>query len=623
MLLKMNCMNAFLRKKICNDLVCFSLLIIVALSFHSCFDSDNINEGAYYTFTGETVASYLEANPDYYSEFAAVLDTTEVMNLLSTYGTFTVFAPTNDAMKAYYADSAKSSWRDFDLEVLKEMVYYQIIDSKIYTTNEFPQGRLDDKNMMARFVDVSFENLAASGHILVNSTAEIVLEDQEVHNGIVHGINKVLVPSNYLLPECIRDNSRMSIFAEALYLTGMSDSMLLVKDDSYKQPVNFTNASGATVRTPEDRLYGYTALVETDSIYHLNGIDNLDDLIAYAANVYDKVYPEDAGITDYTDRRNSLNRFVSYHIFDHIRYYNEFTYSSAVVTGSPIVDYIQPMAPYTLLETRYLNNKNVFNVKSDGSYVSMLGSGSSEYSLACVNGIYHAIDGMLVYDDEVINDVLNKRLRIDIYATLPEMMNINYRNKIDCYYPSGFFKNLVFNDDESKVNATIPHSGGVQYQGCMFYIYGWYDVTHYLPPIPEGTWEFRIGIKTRAGNIVQIYVDGMPNGIPLDMSKNAYHADIGWIADADTEDEGYSNDKDLRNRGWMKAPNCFQMYPSGRNARDDWNSLRKILGRYEFEDGVQHVLRIKSVSSTSSGDYFGYDYIEFIPTSQIDDEDRG
>ena len=61
---------------------------------------------------------------------------------------------------------------------------------------------------------------------------------------------------------------------------------------------------------------GYTAFVETDSVYAAHGIYNISDLKAYAAKVYDEMYPEDAAIADPTDRRNSLNRFVSYHLLD-------------------------------------------------------------------------------------------------------------------------------------------------------------------------------------------------------------------------------------------------------------------------------------------------------------------
>lgn len=588
-------------------------------AFQSCFDSDDINQGAYYTFVGETVYSYLLDYPEYFSEFVEILDTTGIGNLLSTYGTYTCFVPTNEALHAYYEDSSKTSWRDFDLETLKDMVYYQIIDAKTISSTEFPQGRIDETNMKSRFVEISFSSLVNSGYITVNGSAKILIKDQAVHNGIVHVLDEVLVPSNYLLPECIKENKQYSLFSEALYMTGLSDSLVKIIDDGYTQPINYVDQNGQTVETPSQRLYGYTALVETDSIYHLHQIYTIDDLIVYAAKVYDSMYPEDAAISDYTNRQNSLNRFVAYHLFDYMCYYNEFIYTEALLPDRQPVEYIQTMCPYTLLEVRA---GNIFNTQKSGKHISMIDGTSNQYYTSCLNGVCYAIDDILVYDEGVMNDVLGKRLRFDVYSTLPEMMNINARNNKRLYYPSGFFENLSYRDDASKVLGQIPQNGSVQYQGCMFYIYGWYDVTHILPPVPEGSWEFRIGIKTRANSIVQIYVDNIPNGIPLDMSKEADHPDIGYIPDIETEDEGASNDKDLRNRGWMKAPDYFMQYPSGKSGRESTHSLRRILGTYPFEYGKDHSLRMKAVSSSGSGDYFGYDYIEFIPKALIETEDK-
>ncbi|MBO5768739.1 MAG: hypothetical protein J6R19_02425, partial [Bacteroidales bacterium] len=167
----------------------------------------------------------------------------------------------------------------------------------------------------------------------------------------------------------------------------------------------------------------------------------------------------------------------------------------------------------------------------------------------------------------------------------------------------------------------------------------------------EGTWEFRVGTKLRTDipYIVQIYVDGLPIGIPLDLTKRAEHPDVGSIMDYTMAVEYYGeesvptdkniaaelyrddalkgkpneNDKDLRNRGWMKAPDAsFRMYPAGASARDDVGSMRSILGRYDFGPGKDHSLRIKAVGVMSNGSHaFCYDYLEFIPTAQLEDED--
>ena len=86
-------------QKLWSKLLMAIALVVSASTFISCIDSDDVGD-AYYTFVGETIADYLEKNPGIFSEFTEVLDSTGVFDLLSTYGTFTVFAPTNEAMKA-------------------------------------------------------------------------------------------------------------------------------------------------------------------------------------------------------------------------------------------------------------------------------------------------------------------------------------------------------------------------------------------------------------------------------------------------------------------------------------------------------------------------------------------
>lgn len=683
-------MKRLLRGKICNDLVLSLMFLGGMLFWPSCemfdgiiMDSENVGS-AYYTFTGETIASFLRSNPDF-SEFCQALDTTGVIDLLSTYGTYTCFTPNNDAMRAYYADSGATSMKTFlaanpsRFRILQEMCFYQLIETpnadtqKAYMTTDFPEGRIGDKNMMARYIEVSFATMLETGYIMVDNRARILLRDQELHNGVIHVIDQVLVPSNFLLPELISGDGRYKLFSKALYATGISDKLLLYKDDNYKQPKGFLGRDGKTTNaTPDERLYGFTAFVEPDSIYLLNGVDTtLEALTAYAKSVYDPVYPQYAGITDITDPNNSLNRFVAYHLVEFAAARNELMYFNvhtepADHTASwrdepielPVMEYYSTMAPYNMVEiSRYaiLNNETTFNVvlADDGKtplrYISML-PGSTN----CLNGYCHPIDGILVYDQDVVNTVLNKRLRIDAYSCCPEMMTKRLRplersssmGDVEMYYPTGFLKNFIYNDDDTKMYNPKISNGSVQYQGGMFYVYGECDFTHNLPPIPAGTWEIRIGTKFRGYGIYQLYVDGLPVGIPLDLGwgKQAEYLEsaLGFVIDQHETYQGQEawpelrrnglpndNDKDMRNRGWMKFPDAFTMVGSANSSREDRKSCRRILGRYYFNEGIQHTIRVKLVGENRNGEgvnnpgayrYFGYDFLEFMPTSQLETE---
>ena len=69
-----------------------------ALAFTSC--SEQIDESNLYTFTGETITDYLRSDSTL-SDFAQITDYAGLSDRLSAYGTYTCFAPTNEAVKEY------------------------------------------------------------------------------------------------------------------------------------------------------------------------------------------------------------------------------------------------------------------------------------------------------------------------------------------------------------------------------------------------------------------------------------------------------------------------------------------------------------------------------------------
>ena len=80
-------------------------IILVALmaicSFVACVDNDDDVPMNYYQSKKVTAAGFLEDNTEQFSEFIAILKRTPYFSMLSTYGTYTLFAPTNDAIGRY------------------------------------------------------------------------------------------------------------------------------------------------------------------------------------------------------------------------------------------------------------------------------------------------------------------------------------------------------------------------------------------------------------------------------------------------------------------------------------------------------------------------------------------
>ena len=54
------------------------------------------------TTSDVNITGYFEAHPEQFSEFQKVLERSGTASFLGAYGKYTVFAPTNDAIKSYF-----------------------------------------------------------------------------------------------------------------------------------------------------------------------------------------------------------------------------------------------------------------------------------------------------------------------------------------------------------------------------------------------------------------------------------------------------------------------------------------------------------------------------------------
>lgn len=604
-------------------------------TFYSC-DSDDILKENYYTFTGELVGEYLQSRPEY-SEFTRMLDTTEVMGLLKAYGEYTCFAPTNDAMYEFYKLKGKTSISDFTIDTLTTIVYDHIIKGFIIGTGDFVEGRLNQKTMSDRFISITYKDFNETSQIIrVNQTSPILQTNIEVHNGIIHKIGEVLNPSERTLVEELSADKKFTLFYEALTLTELDKELMLVEDKSYDPDLYTLLAeSSERARIPQKRKYGYTILAESDSLYETYGIYTLNDLKDHAARVYDLVYPEDAGISDVTNRKNSLNRFIAYHLIN-----KEISYSKFIIdldnTGHSVklydmYEYIETMCPNTLMEVqtfRTTNETNLFNmIHSPDDAVRIV---ESNYDNDATNGVYHEIDKILAYNIEFAAYISTIRLRMDAASFFPEFANNGIRGNLEKGgYPSALWKIPPGYCDRITTSPTTEFGyfdfdpRYLDYQGDEVFLTGLYEFTVTTPPIPAGTYEVRFGwkVETKRG-VAQLYWDGKPTGIPLDLRIFATNPRIGYetpgIDPADPY--GYENDKAMRNRGYMKGPASFKAatdtWFSSANSRMDEGYCRRILGIFTFDEPGTHEFGVKAVQAGE----FMFDFLEFVPLEVLEKE---
>lgn len=598
-------------------------LFLIAATFSvvtvSC-DSDDINKGAMYTFTGETVASFCKNNPEL-TMFYDMMETCDATSLLSVYGHYTCFPPTNSAINNYLSEKG-ITWDELSQEAMQKIVYSSTIRNDIeeFETADFVEGALSTPSMSDRFIIISFNNNElGEREIIVNKDAKILSYDNEVHNGIVHVVDKVIEPSEETFLAIMRRNGNFNIWAKAYEASGFADNMNDLYDESYVAPVG----------SPWKKCkLGWTIFCETDDIFEAQGVavegDTLESLERYASKFYGS---EQLG--NYKHEDNPLNKFVAYHILNRQMSTSSFVYTGFTVASNyktKCYEYYETMLKYRLME---IKAGNIINMRKDGTAVLLQDEHSN---IDVANGFIHAINNMLVYDEDVMtSDVLHKRIRFDFMAIPPQFTNNNIRWQLEGSLGTSVspeFCGEYFWYNTGSTLTMWASNGWTNYQADEMLISGpMYDFKLRMLPVPPGNYEIRVGYRAETWRgIAQLFIDGQIAGIPVDLTIGSGGAEhdprIGYVHDADTKDNGVENDKMMRNHGYMKAPNSiYTAQEGGKTLRDMSSSLRIIVGQYSFDEYAPHEFRAKNMDDKGGGREFHADYIEYIPIDMIKNED--
>lgn len=451
-----------------------------ALAFTSC--SEQIDESNLYTFTGETITDYLRSDSTL-SDFAQITDYAGLSDRLSAYGTYTCFAPTNEAVKEYikelwedkksanhnglYTGDVENTldrlWKSEKRDSLcKDIVEAHLTGLK-KTSNDLLTG--SDITMMG---GNTHSPKRVGDDITIDGTTKIINRDHEVENGVVHTIDKLFYRStNYIIDE-MENMGIYNIWCDALKQTGLDEVM--------KEHIRTNGVSWFTIdpetkypfaEYPTSCKVGFTVFAETDKVLQNKGITNWKELAAKANEWYKDCaswysYLEDhpeikiSTGTDYTNQWNTLNMFLRYHILKYSLSMDKLVYSYNELEYVDVYEYVRTLLPYTMFKltgvkengsvasiyiNRVLNNPTLTstpgaNSKSayEEAYKNSIkesgikvGGSSTELSRQASNGWIHPINDILCYESKVPNEVLNERMRFEFMSLLDESMTNQFR----------------------------------------------------------------------------------------------------------------------------------------------------------------------------------------------------
>ena len=652
-------------------------LFVMSLTLSSC--QDKVDESSMYTFVDDVVSTYL-AKHDSLSYFWGMVQKTKLSSkspstldkLLSMRGNYTCFVPTNEAIQ-HHVDSVMNRHVE-DMNEVPDSIRDNIVKDCIidngnvsaYETAELQIGSIEKESMNSRYLTVSFDTIAGGkSAVYINTFSRIIVPDIEVANGFIHVVNRVIAPYNNTLPDLMASQENLRIFSYLLKVTGWDTQMKDYRDMDYENayhPATVTKR-GWVGYVPKHHNSGYTCFVELDSLLEkewgitlqMDGdqVSNWEEVMARVKEVCAEHYPN-ATSPDLKSEDNAVNQFVSYHLVDAaipfdkiVLHYNEvgYAYTNPYQLGIDKMQYFVTMGKARRIMkitegsqtkgkriNRYVSEYNQssyreMTVPIEGAYIN---SDNGKFDIAALNGYYYPIDRVLWYSDDVVNKVLNERMRWDILSMQPELMTNGLRlvqQYMFYYIPPGYCKNMDYSEETDNFQIEPwAIEGDLAYEGDEPFYIGQYDITYKIPPIPfSGTYEIRIMYCTGTDHgMCQPYLGTNPDnltalGLPVDMRiRAASNKAVGWTADGSDADVNRENDKTLYIHGYMKCPACYG-YPSksGTNPGREGEGgikLRQIIYRGYLDHTKVYYMRFKSVLEDTNAQ-FDFDTFEMVPKS--------
>ncbi|WP_372948457.1 fasciclin domain-containing protein [Mariniphaga sp.] len=248
-----------------------------------------------------SISQYLDKNQAEYSKFYKLMAEGKMLNTLYAYNPYgndyTLFLPTNEGIDHFIQQN--QNYENFeelvkDTSFIKILTRYHTVNEKIHT-DEFPDGALNDTTLTGDRLVTSFFSDGNNQLIKVNNSAPITSSNLKMTNGYIHVISRVLQKNEVSGYDWIQQQEDYSILAEAIRRSGLQSRLWWNK---------------------------YTILAEHDSIYHRNGIYNIEDLIARIAT---------PGMS-LSNRNNTFYLFAAYHFVGGEYYMNDFSWGNKKYT---------------------------------------------------------------------------------------------------------------------------------------------------------------------------------------------------------------------------------------------------------------------------------------------------
>lgn len=541
------------------NVITITLRVLVAVMVAAVFQCSD-PDFTYSTTDDVVITGYFEKNQDQFSEFLEILRLSGNSAFLGAYGTYTCFAPTNDAIAKYLQERGLTTVSEIPAAEMKDFVRFHVIADTL-STAKFTDGKLEQPTMYGQYLITGAVNIEGTSFIRVNRQGNILKSNIRAANGLIHVIDNVLKPASLTIAQLIEQDPEYSIFTQALKETGFYAMLNTVENN------------------PDGTRKWYTVIAQTDQVFKEAGFDT-----------YEKVKARYSHLGDPANTADSLHLFVAYRILPGIKYLTDLITAPSHST----------VAPLEVVTTRLegldvLVNSDLFKgVREPGS---MLHRERSDYS--ATNGVLHAV---------LTNFTIKVRTPYAVYFDVTDQPELR-RMTNDFRKPgrSVILSNGMLSDVTWGGSATIKYATiGATSQDP--YIYGdffemnvrtavvpWIEFT--TPLLVKGKYKVWVCYRVRAYNDFQSFFNDKPLPRVWGLNPAVYYPSSLSPDDAEAQ-------------GWKR----YTTHETNNNF------VGRLLGTIEVETTDRHKFKIVGLTNRGgkTGNPMWFDMVQFIPVEQLD-----
>ena len=216
----------------------------------------------------DNVVDLVQSDPKF-SILSEAVVAADLTSTLKGAGPFTVFAPTNDAFAALLGELGVTKAQLLaDKALLTAVLTYHVLPARV-PKSAVPAGRAINTVQGGIFkVDaVGADLVITDGR---NRTAKIIATDMAAPNGLIHTIDKVLLPANRNIVQTAQSLPNFSILVEAVVAAGLADALSAPGPLTVFAPTNAAFAALlAELGQTKEQLLANRALLTQVLTYHV------------------------------------------------------------------------------------------------------------------------------------------------------------------------------------------------------------------------------------------------------------------------------------------------------------------------------------------------------------------